>query len=69
MSRTKRLYRLTATFSDYVTVRHYQSRKAAEHRRDVLLGRVEPDHGPAFDLDRAEQCVIDVSDPITWPQP
>ena len=50
----KRLYRVTDAMGCHVF--HYQTLRAAEHRRAVLAAAAIP-------------ASIEVSDPITWPIP
>jgi hypothetical protein len=62
VSRTKRLYRVTATYPgapNFGVTRHYQTRRAAEHRARVLRDR--------YEAEPAVLVTITVSDPITWP--
>lgn len=57
----KRLYRVVATYPDGTAMRaHLQTRAAAEHRRQVVLGLWQaPGPGPTV--------TVEASDPITWP--
>lgn len=71
MPRRRYLWRVTAHYretkppAEWTTVRHYHSEAAARHRRDVLIGAVEPANVESYGwLPRAERVVIEKSAPI-----
>jgi hypothetical protein len=73
----RRLYRVTGVWPDgSVRVRHYMTKKAAEHRaavfRDGRRALEEYDHlnGPTEvvgPITPATSVTVEASDPITWP--
>jgi hypothetical protein len=74
----RRLYRVTGVWSDGTRqVRHYMTKKAAEHRaavfRDGRAALVTYDHmnGPedvVGPITPAVTVTVEASDPITWPE-
>jgi hypothetical protein len=74
----RRLYRVTGVWPDHTEVRHYMTKKAAEHRaavfRDGRRALEEYDHlnGPTEvvgPITPATSVTVEASDPITWPTP
>lgn len=68
------MWRVTATYVEHnpdgsvwkrwTTTRHFQTEAAARHRRDVLMGAVEPANPDVSMLPRAKAVVIERSAPV-----
>jgi hypothetical protein len=74
----RRLYRVTGVWPDgSVRVRHYMTKKAAEHRAAVFRNGLPEKHtgyhpeGDEYvpEVPPAVTVTVEASDPITWPTP